>query len=193
MHERIAIINGHPDQESLCAALALAYKKGAIKNGAEVRSINIRELNFDLNLQYGYRQRSELEPDLVAAQETIRWADHLVFVYPIWWATVPALLKGFLDRILLPGFAYRSRPNSLLFDKLLTGKSARLIVTMDAPAWAHLLLYRRAGHRVMKMGTLQFCGVNPVSITEICKVKESTPQQRERWLAQVEKMGAKRA
>ncbi|XEC95110.1 NAD(P)H-dependent oxidoreductase [Paenibacillus tarimensis] len=191
--KNIAVINGHPYSDSYNAALSEAYKRGAIAGGAAVRSIDIGKLAFEPNLKFGYHKRIELEKDLLAAQEIILWADHLVFVYPIWWGTVPALLKGFIDRTFLPGFAYRERPNSMLFDKLLRGKSARLIVTMDAPSWYYRFVYRQAGHRVMKQATLQFCGVNPVKITELCSVKSSTDNQRAQWLATVEALGLKRA
>ena len=83
----------------------------------------------------GYAQIQPLEPDLLDAQASITWAQHLVWVYPIWWGGLPALLKGFLDRIFLPGFAFKYRPNSALWDRLLTGRSAELLVTMDSPPW----------------------------------------------------------
>lgn len=80
---KILIINGHPDKESYNFALAEAYKKGAISSGAEVKEIIIRELVFNPNLQFGYRKRTELEPDLLESQEKIKWADHLVWIYQI--------------------------------------------------------------------------------------------------------------
>ncbi|MDF2670081.1 MAG: NADPH:quinone reductase [Paenibacillus sp.] len=193
MRANIAIINGHPYSKSYCTALSEAYHKGAIASGAAVRTIDIGSLSFEPNLKYGYHQRLELEEDLIAAQETIRWADHLVFVYPIWWGTVPAILKGFIDRVFLPGFAYQNRPNSMFWDKLLKGKSARLIVTMDSPSWYNRWVYKQAGHHVMKRATLQYCGVNPVKITELCPIKPSTDKQREQWLTDVEALGLKRS
>ncbi|PZD97556.1 flavodoxin family protein [Paenibacillus sambharensis] len=188
----IAVINGHPDAESYCTALTASYVKGAAGSGASVREISLGSLQFNPNLQYGYRQRTELEPDLLAAQEIIRWADHLVFIYPLWWGTVPGILKGFIDRVFLPGFAFQTRPNSQLWDKLLTGKSARMVVTMDSPPWYFKLVHRSAGHTVMKRGILQFSGVNPVKITNIGPVKPSTAEQRDRWLQTVHDLGARR-
>ncbi|MEO7675045.1 MAG: NAD(P)H-dependent oxidoreductase, partial [Pyrinomonadaceae bacterium] len=133
MSKKVLIILGHPDKLSLCGALAARYRNGAEKAGAETRLIFLGDLYFDPVLHRGYKENHELEPDLLAAQESIKWADHLVWVYPIWWGTMPALLKGFLDRALLPGFAFKYRPNSRWWDKFLTGRSARMIVTMDAP------------------------------------------------------------
>ena len=133
--KRILIINGHPDSESFNSSLSKAYKSGALESKAEVREIIIRELNFDPNLAHGYRKRTQLEPDLIDAQEKIKWADHLVWFYPVWWGSLPALLKGFIDRTFLPGFAFQKRENSVWWDKLLSNKSARIISTLDQPAW----------------------------------------------------------
>ena len=94
--KKTLIIQGHPDSESYCRALANAYKVGALSAGAEVQEIIVSELKFNPSLEFGYRKRTELEPDLLAAQEKIKWAEHLVIVYPLWWGGVPALLKGFL-------------------------------------------------------------------------------------------------
>ena len=187
----ILVIDGHPDPESYCAALARAYAEGAERSGAEVRRIALRELRFEPNLRYGYRQRTELEPDLLRAQALIREADHLVLVYPTWWGAMPAILKGFVDRVFLPGFAFRYRESSQLWDKLLVGKSARLIVTTDTPSWYNRLVYRQAGHLVMRRNILGFCGVKPVRLTVLGPVKPSTPERRAAWLERIRKLGGK--
>lgn len=123
--KKILIINGHPDNESFCAELAVAYKKGAKLANYECKLVNLTDLNFDPILHYGYKKRTELEPDLIEIQNDILNSNHLVFVYPTWWSTYPALLKGFIDRVFLPRFAFKYRENSLLWDKLLKGKTAR--------------------------------------------------------------------
>ena len=87
--KRILLINGHPDRESFNFALAAAYKAGATASGFEVRELVIRDLQFSPNLSSGYRARTDLEPDLLRAQEWITWADHLVWIYPVWWPDCP--------------------------------------------------------------------------------------------------------
>lgn len=193
MKTNILIINGNPDPQSFCAALFETYRKAAIGSGAEVRSIDLSQIHFDPILRYGYRERTELEPELLEAQELIRWADHLVFVYPTWWGAMPAVLKGFIDRVFLPGFAFKYRNNSQLWDKLLTGKTAHLLVTMDTPSWYNRWIYKHAGHNVMKRNILHFCGIKPVRITEIGPVKPSTEELRSKWLHRVKKLGANHA
>lgn len=191
MTKKIAIIIGHPDRESFNFALAQAYKRGAERAGAEVREIVIADLEFNPNLQFGYRARTELEPDLVTCQETLMWADHLVWVYPVWWGGVPAIMKGFLDRVLLPGFAFKKREGSLWWDKFFTGKTARLICTMDQPPWYYFLVYRAPTHFAMKRLTLNFIGVNSVRSTSIGPIRLSKENFRTKWLQKVERLGEK--
>ncbi|WP_406796453.1 MULTISPECIES: NAD(P)H-dependent oxidoreductase [Brevibacillus] len=189
----ILVIIGHPDPESYCSALAHAYMKGAAGKAAQIRTIDLSQIAFDPNLKYGYRKRTELEDDLKEAQDLIRWADHLVIVYPTWWGTMPAILKGFFDRVLLSGFAYKYREGSSLWDKLLTGKTAHVIVTMDFPSWYNRLIYWQAGHLVMKRNILKFCGIKPVKVTEISGVNASSEEKRKKWLEKVKQLGARLA
>jgi putative NADPH-quinone reductase len=189
--KKILIINGHPDKVSYNFALAAAYKKGAVATGAEVKELIISELSFNPNLEFGYRKRTEMEPDLVMAQECLKWADHLVWVYPVWWGSVPALLKGFLDRVLLPGFAFKKREGSLWWDRLFVGKSARIICTMDQPPWYYRLFNGSPSHTAMRKLTMQFIGVKSVKVTAIGPIRLSTESFREKWLRKVERLGEK--
>ena len=190
--KKILIINGHPDKESLCFSLAESYKKGALSGGGDCKLVNLIDLSFNPILTYGYRIVSALEPDLVKIQQEIKEADHLVFVYPTWWGTYPALLKGFIDRIFLPNFAFKYHKDSPFWDKLLKGKTARLIVTMDAPKWYYWLMYRSPGHNSMKRAILEFSGISPVRITSFSPVKSSTEAKRKQWLEEVEALGNKK-
>lgn len=187
--KKVLIINGHPDKNSLCYELAESYKRGVESKSGNCTLVNLIDLKFDPILHFGYRQRTVLEPDLLNIQNEILAADHLVFVYPTWWGTYPALLKGFIDRVFLPKFAFKYRENSLLWDKLLKGKTARLIVTMDTPKWYFSLMFKSPGHNSMKKGILEFCGVKPVKITAFGPVKTSDAKKRQVWIKQIEKLG----
>jgi putative NADPH-quinone reductase len=189
--KKILIINGHPDKESLCFALAESYKKGADTNGNECQLVHLIDLKFNPILTYGYRLISELEPDLLKIQQDILQADHLVFVYPNWWATFPALLKGFFDRVFLPNFAFKYHVKGPFWDKLLKGKTARLIVTMDTPKWYYWLVNRSPGNNAIKIGILEFSGIKPVKITAFAPVKSSDNAKRKNWLDEVEILGRK--
>lgn len=187
--KKILIINGHPDKESFCHALAESYKTGAIGAGADCKLVHLIDLTFNPILTFGYRKVSELEPDLVMMQQEISAANHLVFVYPNWWATMPALLKGFIDRVFLPGFAFKYHDKDQFWDKLLKGKTARLIVTMDTPTWYYWLINKDAGHNAMKVGILKFCGIKPVKISVFSPVKSADKEQRKEWLEKAQELG----
>ena len=187
--KKILIINGHPDKESYNFALAQAYQKGVESSGAEHKTINISELRFNPNLQFGYRKQTELEPDLLKAQEDLSWADHIVWIYPVWWGSVPAIMKGFLDRVLLPGFAFKKREGSVWWDKYFTGKSSRIICTLDQPSWFYSLINRAPSHSAMKRLTMNFIGVKSVKITSIGPLRLSKDSFRTKWLKKVEKLG----
>lgn len=189
MSKRILVILGHPASESFCGALADSYVKGAEAAGNEVRLISLGNLSFDPVLHNGYATIQELEPDLVTAQAAITWAEHIVFVYPIWWGAMPALLKGFVDRVFLPGFAFKYREGSQFWDRLLSGRSAHLLVTMDTPPWYFRWVYRMPGHNQMKRTILEFSGIKPVAVSSFGPIKGSSQQKREKWLAQVSAYG----
>ncbi|TYA74378.1 NAD(P)H-dependent oxidoreductase [Seonamhaeicola marinus] len=185
----ILIINGHPDKESYNYALANAYKKGALATSANIEEVNIADLDFNPNLEFGYRKRTELETDLLLAIEKIKRADHLVWVFPMWWYGLPALTKGFIDRTFLPGITFETVQGKAFPKKLLKGKSARLIITADTPKWYDSIFMKSPLINQFKKGTLQFCGVNPVKTTFLAPIKASNDAQRQKWLHKVEELG----
>jgi len=187
--KRILVILGHPVADSFCGALAQAYIDGARVAGHEIRFMALGNLVFDPVLRHGYSKRQELEPDLADAQASITWAQHIVFVYPIWWGAMPALLKGFIDRVFLPGFAFKYRENSPLWDRLLSGRSAQILVTMDTPPWYFRWVYRMPGHNQMKRTILEFSGISPVTVTSFGPIKGSARKKRDEWLAQASACG----
>lgn len=189
--KRILLILGTPKRDSLCHALAEAYSSGARGQGHVVRQLRLGELQFDPILREGFGQQQTLEPDLLEAQRQIHWAEHLVFVYPIWWGGVPALLKGFFDRTFLPGFAFKYRNRSQLWDKLLSGRTADLLVTLDTPPWYFRWIYGAPAHRQMVRTILGFCGIKTRRLTEFAPVRPSSEEQRQGWLRKAEGLGVR--
>ncbi|MEN5306902.1 NAD(P)H-dependent oxidoreductase [Chryseobacterium cucumeris] len=189
--KKIAIINGHPNKDSFNSGVTEAYRLGASEAGAEVREIVIRDLNFNPNLQFGYQKRMELEPDLLKAWEIIQWADHLVWVHPVWWGGFPAIMKGFIDRLFLPGMAYKYRENSVWWDKLLKGKTAHIITTLDQPGWYYRLFFGRPSVNQLRKSILEYCGVKPVKVTYVGIIRNSKDEQRTQWLRKVKELGKK--
>ena len=191
MSKRVLVIVGHPSTDSFCAALADSYVETAIGAGQDVRVLYLGDLRFDPVLHEGYNRIQPLEPDLIKAQVDITWAEHLVLVFPVWWGGVPALLKGFLDRILLPGFAFSYRKGKAFPEKLLLGRSAYLLVTMDTPPWYYKWVYRMPALHQMRKTTLAFCGIKPVATLTFGPILDSTAKQRDNWLEQARKLAIK--
>jgi NAD(P)H dehydrogenase (quinone) len=191
--KKILIINGHPNPESFNAALIAAYEHAILNQNVEVKVLNIHELDFEPSLTYGYTKRMEVETDIVKSQELISWADHMVWFHPVWWGGLPALTKGFIDRVFTPGFAFKYRENSVWWDKLLSGKTGRIITTLDQPAFFYRMMFGRPSVNQLKKSTLQFCGVKPVKVSYFGPIRNSSLEQRAKMLLEVGKLAQKDA
>lgn len=187
--KNILIINGHPDKESFNYALSESYLGGTKLTNAKVFTLNIAELAFNPNLKYGYRKRTDLEPDLLDAIELIKKANHIVWVFPMWWYGYPAIMKGFIDRTFLPGITYEPIAGKNFPEKLLKGKSCRIIMTSDTPKWYDRIFMGRPTINQFKKGTLKFCGISSVKVTYIAPIKGSSSAFREKWLKKVALLG----
>lgn len=187
--KKVLIINGNPNKDSLSAALAWSYFEGANQQTEKAELIHLSDLDFDPILPKGYSEKPELEPDLKMMQEKVKEADHIVWVFPNWWGSVPALLKGFIDRTFLPGFAFKYAEGSPIPVKLLKGKSARIITTMDTPPFIYNWFFGSPSHVMMKRRFLKFSGFNPVKITAFGPVRNSKEKLRKKWLDKVKQTG----
>ncbi len=177
------IIDGHPDARSLTAELARRY---AAAHG-DARILALRDLDFDPSLRFGYRQRMELEPDLIDAKRALAEAATIVVFTPLWWGSVPALLKGFFDRALLPQQEYRYS-NLGLPEGLLPARNGRLFLLADTP-WFLTPFTGLPAQTHVARGTLRFCGVRAVRTTRMLGVKDASPARIESWLARAESLG----
>ncbi|MCH2042684.1 MAG: NAD(P)H-dependent oxidoreductase [Saprospiraceae bacterium] len=189
--KKVLIIQGHPDNTSFNFALGAAYKKGVLEAGGDVRELILRDLDFNPNLVHGYNKRTDLEPDLVQAQKDIIWAEHIVLIHPLWWGGVPAILKGFIDRTFLPHFAFKMRENSMLLDKLLKGRTGRIIYTTDQPNWYYRWVNGRPSVNQLKKMTFEFCGIKPTRTLGLAPVRGSSDAKRKKWLDKVHLLGTK--
>jgi putative NADPH-quinone reductase len=190
MAKNILLILGHPSENSFCKALLDAYQKGAESTGATCKTIYISRLHFDVNLSDGYKngEAMQLEEDL--AQQLIQWADHVVMVYPNWWGFMPAVTKGFVDRVFLPGFGFKHHSGKIFPEKLLKGKSMRLMITMDTPKWWFYLVYRASQYQILKDIVFGYVGFDPIRFSTFGLMRKSTDKQRKNWLKKVERLGA---
>ncbi len=182
---RTLVIDGHPDAGSLTAALARQYVAGA---GDHAAMLTLRDLDIDPVLHAGYRGDQPVETDLARARELIEWSEHIAVLTPVWWGSVPALLKGFFDRALVIGWAFRYQENGRP-EGLLPGRTGRLVVTSDSPRW-YLPLVGDSTVKQVKGRTMEFCGIKPVSVTRFADVRNASDAKRAGWLEQSRALGA---
>ncbi|MCF6327409.1 MAG: NAD(P)H-dependent oxidoreductase [Devosiaceae bacterium] len=187
---RTLVLNGNPGKSSLCKVLAEAAYEEAQASGKEVRILHLSQMSFDPDLTEGFEGKQQLEPDLKAAQDVISWCDELIIVHPLWWGSAPAKLKGLFDRILLPGFAFRYNDGAEYPEKLLTGKTASVLITSDTPGWYLSLVYGNGWTKTLKKQILQFCGFGKIQIKIIGPIRSSTPDQRAQMILMARKLAA---
>src|SRR5436190_5391902 len=186
----VLLINGHPRKNSLSTALMNSYLEGVREGGIECKVLFVTELQFNLHVTHCTPHQQELEPSIVEAQELILWAQHIVFIYPTWWGTMPALLKGFIDRVFTSGFAFEETEAGIGYEPLLKGKTAEILTTMDTPALVYQFIYRAPGHNAMRRAILEFSGINVTKILSFGPVKSSGQSKRDTWLYKTMLQGA---
>ena len=162
----ILVINGHPDKESFVAALFKKYVENANGKKHDIKTLDLSEMRFDPVLRFGYRKRMDVDKEIELSQELIKWADHFVFFYPVWFETVPSLLKGWFERVFTPGIAYQM--DGYKITKYLKGKTAHLIFTSQGPIFWQKL----TGNFELKLvkRILWFCGIRTIKIDRLGQV-----------------------
>jgi putative NADPH-quinone reductase len=185
----ITIVVGHPQRVTFCEALADAYRRGAEKAGHQVRLFKLAEMAFEPILREGYRKEQPLEPDLKAAYDALAASDHWVLIFPLWCGDMPAILKGFIERILQPDLIKRQGTENAMNWRIFEKKSARIVMTMGMPVSIYRFWYGAHAIKLLKRNILNFIGVAPVRETLLGMMADSSHEQRNRWLKQAEDMG----
>ena len=195
MSKRIAIIDGHPDPDQIhyVHALADAYQRGACEAGHEVRRIAVADLKIPLLRTAKDFQSGTPLPAVRACQETLAWAEHWVILYPLWLGSMPAMLKGFFEQVARPGFAFRAARGRGAAKKLLTGRSAHVIVTMGMPGLFYRWYYRAHSLKSLERNILAFLGIAPVRSTVVGMVEGVSAGVRRKWLERMRAFGARGA
>lgn len=190
--KKVLVFLGHPDKGSYSGHLADTYEQAAREAGHEVERLSIGDLQFDPILHMGYKQIQELEPDLKMVQEKINWADHVVFVYPNWWVTMPAVFKGMFDRMWLPGFAFNFDKQTKKLIQRLKGKTSRVIIVAGTHSpfktwWKFGDFTNEISH-----GILGFAGIK-ATVSAFGPADRVQPNVLDKWSKEVAKLGGKGA
>lgn len=192
MKRQALMLFGHadlnPKTETLNRQLAERYRRGYEAAGGTLTRIDLATLKFDPVLRTGFRELQALEPDLVSVKHAVEAADHVVWVFPTYWASPPALVRGLFDRLFLPDWAFRYESGNALPKGLMQGKSARVVLTMDSPWFWYTLVNHRPIHRSFGGASLKFCGFGPVNFSTVHGVRSLSPQARTQRCERLERV-----
>ncbi|UKK85549.1 NAD(P)H-dependent oxidoreductase [Sphingopyxis sp. BSN-002] len=188
--KRITLIDGHPDPDPsrFVHALADTYAAAASAAGHEVRRIDVARIEFGLLSSRDVWENGPMPRAIAEAQEDIAWAEHLVVFYPLWLGDLPALLKGFFEQVMRPGFAFHPRPKGFP-EKALKGRTAHSVVTMGMPAFFYRFYFGAHSLRSLERNILGFVGIAPVERSIVGNV-EGDPVHRIKWLEAMTERGA---
>ncbi len=193
MGKHILLIQGHPDagKRHLCHGLEESYVRGAMAAGHEIRRVNVAKLAFPILRSEIEWKEGALPAGLAEAQDAIQWAEHIVFLFPLWLGDMPALLKGFLEQVARPGFAFSREGRNPLVQKALKGRSARVIVTMGMPAMVYRWFFFAHSIRSLERNILGFVGIHPVRDTIIGMAGNMDERAAKKWLDKLERRGSR--
>lgn len=191
--KKIFILIGHPDKDdTLSRLLADTYEEAARKAGHEVKKMHLAEMQFDPILHKGYKVIQELEPDLKTFDDNLKWCEHFLLIYPNWWCTMPALLKGLFDRAWLPGICFHMHKHkdgtpAMGWDRMMKGRTARVVVLSGTRPILIRIMFGDYTNEI-KRGVLWFAGFK----TRVTRLgpSEHIPERRlKRWQKKMAGMG----
>lgn len=191
MSHKILIIDGHPDPKGphFVHELADYYRQGAREGGHAVRLLRVGELRFPLLRNHRAYLAGKVPESIRSAQKSIAWADHIVVLYPMWLGTVPAKLKGFLEQVMRPGFAFAERGPGQRPDRLLAGRTARIVVTRGMPELFDAVDRSPRSIRSVASDVLGLCGIRPVRTMVIGGADTLTTHARDKVRFDMRRLG----
>ncbi len=188
--KKIMVVVGHPQKNTFCEALGKTYQGAAAATGHEASLFVLSGMVFDPILHEGNRRTQPLEPDLQEAYEVLKTCDHLVIIFPLWCGDMPALLKGFIERILQPDLIAREATENAMNWSIFSNKTARVIITMGMPVLIYRYWYCGHALKLLTRNILNFIGIAPVRHTLFGMVADVKPQMRQRWVASIRELGS---
>ncbi len=192
---RVSIILGHPNPDSFNHALAVEVREQLLKLGHQVHFHDLSEEGFDPILPTGELGRDAVLPPLVKMHcEEIAAADGIVIVHPNWWGQPPAILKGWVDRVLRQGIAYEfvaGDGGEGVPKGLLKAKAAIVLNTSNTPTQREIEFFGDPLDNLWKKCVFDFCGVKKVHRIHFNVVITSTLAERRKWLAEAAALASK--
>lgn len=188
---KVLIIFNHPYKGSYCNAILTSVQQGLMKAKHQVDLIHLDEDGFNPVMTgadlLAFRNRSVVDQASIKYIERIRQADHLIFIFPIWWELMPALTKGFIDKVLFPGSFYTyTESGHFMLPLMKQIKGISVITTMNTPSSIYRVIYGNAIKKSFIKGTLKKTGYKNVNWINLTKIKYVNQEKRQNWLNALE-------
>jgi len=189
---RILIVFNHPYEGSYCNAILNAVNKGLQKANHEIDIMHLDNDGFNPVMSKAdlkaFVQHTTFDPQVIKYNERLKEADHLIFIFPIWWDIMPAMTKGFVDRVLIPGVVYDHHPRGFGLQPLLKNlKSVTIITTMNKPKIIYSLLIGNLIKKAMLKSVFKTMGYKNLDWINFASVKSVSQEKRVKWLTNLEK------
>jgi NAD(P)H dehydrogenase (quinone) len=189
---RAVIVFNHPYEGSFCNAILNAVTKGLHKAGHEVDLMHLDNDGFNPVMSQddlkAFVAHQPIDPQTISYNERLKKADHLIFIFPIWWDIMPATTKGFIDRVLFPGVVYDHHPRGFGLVPLLTNlKSVTILTTMNKPRLMYSLLIGNLIKKAMLRSVFKTMGYKNLNWISFTSAKSVSQKKREHWLSCLEK------
>lgn len=186
------IVYNHPYDGSFCHAILECVKKEILASKNEVDIIDLDSDGFNpvMTGEDLLAFKKHIIVDELAQEYTqrLKKADHLVMIFPIWWELMPAMTKGFIDKVIFPGSAYEYTKSGTRMISLLNNlKSTTIITTMNTPKPIYQIIYGNALKNALIKGTFKKCGFKNVKWISFNMVKFSSDKKRSKWLSSLKK------
>lgn len=194
---RIAIVFNHPYEGSFGNAILNSLSKGLRAANHEVDLMHLDNDGFNPVMSKedlrAFVERKPVDSQVIDYCERLRKADHLIFIFPIWWDLMPAMTKGFVDRVLTPGVVYDHHPRGFGLVPLLKNlRSVTIITTMNKPRLLYSLVIGNLIRKAMLKSVFRTMGYRNLEWLSYCSVKSVSQEKRLKWLADLENGYAKK-
>jgi len=193
---RTTIVFNHPNENSYCNAILNAVTKGLQQANHEIDLMHLDNDGFNPTMSKpdlkAFVEHQPIDPQVIDYNERLKKTDHLIFIFPIWWDLMPALTKGFVDRVLSPGVVYDHHQRGFGLVPLLKNlKSITIITTMNKPKIMYSLLIGNLIRKAMLKSVFKTMGYKNLNWISFTSVKSVSQQKREKWLKDIEKIFSK--
>ncbi len=188
---KTVVVFNHPYEGSFCNAILSSVTRGLKNGNHKIDLIHLDKEGFNPVMSAedlkGFKERRAVDPKVWEYKERIKEAEHLILIFPIWWELMPAMTKGFIDKVIFPGVAYNYTQKGFMKRNFLKLNGITLITTMNSASFFYRILFGNAIKKTVLLGTFWKTGYKNRKWINLSMVKFVSDKKRKKWLLRIEK------